>query len=591
MSDPLLKETYMTRWLLAGFAAFAVFTATGVLGAEVGTYALANARIYTENEREPWAKALVVRGEQIAYVGEPGTAEWTRLVGPGTPVHDLKNRLVVPGFIDAHTHPGLTAMMGSGDPKIDEVEMMPAPGRAETFKWLRRYAKAHPGQDLVMLGAWDVASFLPEGPNRRDLDAIWPNTPVVVFDNSGHSVWVNSAMLNKLGIDARTPDLSPGISVFVRDPNGEPTGWIKEFAAMHAFGPLLMPAPAEFRARLTKHLAFLASHGVTTLYDGGNLGLEDAVYGELAALDRAGKLPIRYFGTYHIWDPSQIDHAVSEIKRLRAAYGGPHLRFDTVKIHYDGVIEVLTAAVLEPYATDPANRGGVLYDHHRLARFIQELDAEHLNLHLHVVGDRATREALDAVEEARQLLGRPPAIEITLAHLQIVDPGDIGRFKPLGVHANFTPHWFGGTQFGRAGAITLGPERAQRDELAGTFWRAGANVTFSSDVTSSDEIPRTSPFVGLEMGMTRLDYAGGVDPDRRLLPDERLTMPQVLAAYTLNGARQLGISSETGSLEVGKKADFVIVSSDLFKLPHRRVHAATAIATVLDGTLTAGRLP
>jgi predicted amidohydrolase YtcJ len=101
-------------------------------------------------------------------------------------------------------------------------------------------------------------------------------------------------MLKKLGIDARTPDLSPGLSVFVRDPSGEPTGWIKEFAAMHALGPLLMPAPAEFRARLTKHLAFLASHGVTTLYDAGNVGLEDAVYGELAALDRAGRLPIRY---------------------------------------------------------------------------------------------------------------------------------------------------------------------------------------------------------------------------------------------------------------------------------------------------------
>ena len=159
------------------------------------------------------------------------------------------------------------------------------------------------------------------------------------------------------------------------------------------------------------------------------------------------------------------------------------------------------------------------------------------------------------------------------------------------MHANFTPHWFGGTQFGRAGAITLGAERAQRDELAGTFWRAGANVTFSSDVTSSDEIPRTSPFVGLEMGMTRLDYAGGVDPDRRLLPEERLTLPQVLAAYTLNGARQLGILNETGSLEIGKKADFVVVSRDIFKLPQRRVHAATADATVLDGKVTAGRLP
>ena len=578
----------MTNWLCA---ALGVLWTTVALGAKADTFALVNGRIYTENERQPWAKALVVEGQRIAYVGNPGTADWTRLVGSGTPVHDLKNRLVIPGFVDAHTHPGLTAMYGSGNPQVDEVEMMPAPGRADTFKWLSRYAKSHPGQEVVMLGAWDVASFLPNGPTTRDLDAIWPTTPVVLFDNSGHSVWVNSAMLKKLGIDARTPDLSPNISVVVRDASGEPTGWIKEFAAMHTLAPLLMPAPEEFRARLTKHLTFLASHGVTTLFDAGNIGLEDTVYGELAALDRAGKLPIRYFGSYHIWDPSQIDHAVTEIKRLRTAYSGPHLRFDTIKIHYDGVVEVLTAAMLEPYSTDPSNRGGVLYDHHRLARFIEELDAEHLNLHLHVVGDRATREALDAVSEASRRLGRSPAIEITLCHLQIVDPGDISRFRELGVHANFTPHWFGGTQFGRAGAITLGPERAQRDELVGTFWRAGANVTFSSDVTSSDEIPRTNPFVGLEMSMTRRDYAGGVDPDRRPLPQERLTLPQALAAYTLNGARQLGIGNETGSLEVGKKADLVIVSRDPFKVPTRRVHAAVVDATVLDGKLTAGALP
>jgi predicted amidohydrolase YtcJ len=233
----------------------------------------------------------------------------------------------------------------------------------------------------------------------------------------------------------------------------------------------------------------------------------------------------------------------------------------------------------------------VLYDHQRLARFIQELDAEHLNLHLHVVGDRGTREALDGIAEARRLLGRAPTIEITLCHLQTVDPSDIPRLRELNVHANFTPHWFGGTQFGRAGAIVVGPERAQRDELVGSFWRTGANVTLSSDVTSSDEIPRTNPFVGLEMAMTRLDYSGGKDPDRTLLPNERLTLEQALAAYTVNGSRQLGIGHDTGTLEAGKKADFVIVSRDPFKVSPRHVHEAAVDATVLDGKLTAGALP
>ena len=578
----------MTKWFCA---VLAVLMTTMALGAATDTYALINGRIYTENPRDPWAASLIVAGERVVYVGKSGTAEWTRLVSASTPVHDLKNRMVIPGFVDAHTHLGLVAIFGSGDPQRDELEAMPAPGREDTLKWLRRYASTHRKQPWVMVGAWDIASFLPTGPDKRDLDAIWPTTPAVIFDNSGHSFWFNSAGLKALGIDARTPDLSPGLSVIVRDKKGEPTGWVKEFAAMHALAPLLVPSPAEFRARLTKQLAFFAGHGVTTLFDAGNLGLEDTVYGELAALDRAGKLPVRVFGSYHIWDPAQIDGAVAQLKRLRAAYGGPHLRFDTIKIHYDGVTELLTAAMLEPYATDSANRGDVLFEHHRLARFIRELDAEHLNLHLHVVGDRATREALDAVDEARRQLGRLPAIQITLCHLQIVDPADIKRFKEFAVHANFTPQWFGLAGLGRASANALGPERTQRDQLAGTFWRAGANVTFSSDIISSAEIPRSNPFVGLQMGVTRRDYLGGVDPDRPLLPQERLTLPQALAAYTINGTRQLGISDETGSIEAGKKADFVILSRDLFRLPPQRLHEAVAEATVLDGKLTSGALP
>jgi predicted amidohydrolase YtcJ len=578
----------MKNWLLAVLSTFA---ATAALGAEGETFALINARIYTENPRQPWATALVVRGDRIAYVGDAVTPEWGEVVSPDIPTYDLQKRLVLPGFIDAHTHPALTAIYGSGDPAIDAAEAMPTGSRAEMLRWLRRYAKAHPNAQQVVLSAWDVASYLPDGPNKRDLDAIWPSTPVVLMDNSGHSIWVNSAMLKQLGVDSHTPDLSPDISVFVRDRNGEPTGWIKEFAVLGKLMPLLIPPQDEFRARLTAHLRYLSSHGVTTLFDGGNVGLEDTVYRELADLDRAGKLPVRYFGSYHIWEPAQIERAVAEVNRMRATYGGPHLRFDTVKIHYDGVFEILTAAMLEPYATDPTKRGGVLFDKARLARFIQELDAEHLNLHLHVVGDRATHEALDAVDEAARLIGHRPTIEITLCHLQIVDPGDFHRLSQLGVHANFTPHWFGGTQFGSAGLVTLGPERVGRDELVGSMWRAGANVTFSSDVTSSDEIPRTNPFVGLEMAITRHDYAGGADLyKRRPMPDERLTLEQSLAAYTLNGARQLGIADETGSLEVGKKADFLVVSRDPFRVSARRIHEARVDAVVLDGRVTAGAL-
>ncbi len=555
------------------------------------SFALVNARIHTGNVRQPSASALVVQADRIVYVGDRDTPGWVHALQPGTKVYDLKHQVVIPGFIDGHTHPGLTAIFGSGDPAADERDNMAAPNRAETLQWLRRYAKAHPQKDIVVLGYWDVASFLPLGPNKRDLDAIWPKTPVVVFDNSGHSAWLNSTMLHTLGIDAHTPDVSANISMYVRDARGEPTGWIKEWGTLAKLVPLIMPPPDEFRARLIRQLNYLASHGVTTLFDGGNMGLEDIVYAELAKLDRAGSLPVRYFGSFQIFDPLQLEKAVSEIRRLQATYGGRNLQFNTIKLMYDGVFEVLTAAMLQPYASDPSGRGGIIIDHHRLAQFIQQLDREHLNLHVHVVGDRATREALDAVEEATQTLGRSPGIQVTLAHLQIVDPVDLARLGRLGVNANMTPHWFGGTQFGRAGLVTLGVERAHRDEPTGSIWRSGANLTFSSDVTSSDEIPRTNPFVGLEMAVTRRDYAGGADLYQRPpMPAECLSLEQALSAYTLNGARQLGIAAEVGSIESGKKADFVVVSGDLFSVPASRIHSAKVAAVVLNGRVTAGAL-
>jgi predicted amidohydrolase YtcJ len=555
------------------------------------SFALVNARIHTGNEREASASALVVQADRFVYVGDRDTPGWVRAVQPGTRVYDLKQQVVIPGFIDGHTHPGLTAIFGSGDPAADERDNMAAPNRAETLRWLRRYAKAHPQKDVVVLGYWDVASFLPLGPDKRDLDAIWPKTPVVVLDNSGHSAWLNSTMLRKLGIDAHTPDVSADISMYVRDARAEPTGWIKEWGTLAKLVPLIVPPPDEFRSRLIRQLNYLAGHGVTTLFDGGNMGLEDIVYSELAKLDRSGSLPLRYFGSFQIFDPLQVERAVPEIRRLQATYGGPNLQFNTIKLMYDGVFEVLTAAMLEPYASDPSKRGGIIIDHHRLAQFIQQLDREHLNLHVHVVGDRATREALDAVEEATQALGRSPRIQVTLAHLQIVDPVDIARLGRLGVNTNMTPHWFGGTQFGRAGLVTLGVERAHRDEPTGSIWRSGANLTFSSDVTSSDEIPRTNPFVGLEMAVTRRDYAGGVDLYKRPpMPAECLSLEQALTAYTMNGARQLGIGAEVGSIEPGKKADFVVVSSDLFSMPASRIHSAKVAAVVLNGRVTAGAL-
>ena len=229
--------------------------------------------------------------------------------------------------------------------------------------------------------------------------------------------------------------------------------------------------------------------------------MDDAVYQVAHDIAREGNLPLRWEGSYHIWAPDQIDIAAESLLRLRERYSHGKLQFNTIKIHYDGMQDILTAGMLESYVTDPDNYGGVLFTPQRLSSFMQELDGHGIDLHLHAAGDRATRNILDAVEQARGALGRPLGIEVTLSHLFSVADSDIERFPELNVHANFTPHWFGGTVFGDARQINVGPERAGRSQLVGHFVRRQASVTLSSDVVHNPR--RVNPFIGIEMSITR----------------------------------------------------------------------------------------
>jgi hypothetical protein len=289
-----------------------------------------------------------------------------------------------------------------------------------------------------------------------------------------------------------------------------------------------------------------------------------------------------------VWAPEHLDVAIDELLALREKYASDRLVFETIKIHFDGVHEALTAGVLEPYATAPDVRGGVLFDSERLARFIAELNREGVDLHLHTVGDWATREALDAVEQARQELGELE-IEVSLSHLEFVAAGDIPRFEELGVHANFTPHWFGGKVFGTAGAHNLGPERASRSQVVGEFLRAGANVTLSSDVVSEAESYRAAPFLGMQMSVTRREYDDPTGP--ALSPaSARLPLEAAIEAYTLSGARQLGQASRLGSLEVGKRADFLILDDNPFEVDINQLHDLVPRVVVVGGVVESGSL-
>lgn len=580
------RSLFITATMLAGVVM------TNSVHARSGTDKLAdlvltNADVYTGEAAAPRAQAIAVKGDRIVFVGSnEGAARFL----PQARHVDLHGAFVMSGMIDAHTHPGTVSMLGTGDATKDAAARFPHSSKEEVLAYLRKYAADHPNEKVISLMGWPVDVFLPNGPHKRDLDAIWPTTPVLLIDNTGHSYWANSKMLELLGVTSDSKDLVPDVSVLIRDDKGEPTGWLKEFVVMSAMARYWLRPETEIRTRMKAYLDYLSSNGVTSVWDGGNYGLEDQVYKILSDMDKAGELPLRYFGSYHIWEPKQFGKAVGRIRQLQSNYGSKNLIIDTVKIHYDGISQLLTSGVEEPFTADPEKRGGVIASREQLSAFMIALDKARINIHLHTIGDRASNEALDAVEIARRKLGRPLRISVTLSHLEVMRPDNFPRFKALNVTANYTPMWFGRLYDKGLSYENLGAPRNQHRYQMGSMVRADANVSTGSDIIASGGIRGRTPLATVQLAATRKTVVDASDPSPPFQPNERVPLEKAIRAGTLGGAIQLGIEAETGTLKAGKLADIVILQRDPFKVPVAEVYKIPVSAVMMSGRLTSGTL-
>ncbi|MBT6211497.1 MAG: amidohydrolase family protein, partial [Woeseia sp.] len=372
-----------------------------------------------------------------------------------------------------------------------------------------------------------------------------------------------------------------------RDADGEPTGWVKESgidAQLKAAG-IGEQISAD---SLAGFLDYLVSQGVTLLFDAGN---GDKGYRAAAQLEAEGRMPLRYEGSYRIDDDSQIDGAVQELKRLRSTYGGERVKFNTIKIMLDGVSEIRTSAVLEQFLGEENNLGKTLFKTLRLRDFILELHEEAIDLHLHTVGDRAVRTALDAVEAAQVKLGEAPDVRITLCHLEVIDDADFDRFNELNIFSNFSPQWHGGHIQGAQ--LTLGQERYDRMFRVQPLLDRNVTVTFSSDITNAGKwkTGRASPFFGMQVGHTRKEPEFGANSTVRPPEIERLSIENMIRGYTINGATQLGMEDDLGSIEVGKSADLVVLDRNIFESLPTQIRFARPMVVLMEGTVISGSLP
>jgi predicted amidohydrolase YtcJ len=520
--------------------------------------------IYTVDAARSWAEAVAVSGGKIVFVGtDAGARAWT---GPKTKVVDLSGKMLLPSFHDSHVHP-VTSGIEAGQCDLHGLE---TPG--EVLAAVRRYAAAHPDRAWILGGGWELPAFPNANPSKELLDEVVPDRPAFLSAMDGHSAWANSKALSLARITKDTPD--PPHGRIERDPaTGDPSGALRESAA-DLVGRLVPPSTAkdyEEGLRLALHKA--NALGLTSLQEAD---ATPNVLDAYQAFDRRGELTARVVASMHV-EPDQGLAQVPKLVAERARYDGRRLHPRGVKIFADGVLETRTAAVLEPYIGFGDDRGKANLDPALFDSLAVALDGEGFQIHVHAIGDRAIRMALDALQAARRKNG-PRDSRHHIAHLELIDPQDIPRFRRLGVIANFQPFWANGdTYLTEMTEPELGPARSRWLYPIASVLDAGAVVAFGSDWNVSS----MNPLDGIEVAVTHRSPSAGPGP--AWLPEERIGLPEAIAAYTAGGAYLDFTEKETGTIAVGKSADLVVLDRNLFEIPPSRIHETKVLLTLLEG--------
>lgn len=525
-----------------------------------------NARIYTVDDALPWAEALAVRDGRIAWVGDDDAAP------DATEVIDAGERLVLPGFVDAHNH----VRLGSDTAC---VQLAGARTLTEIGARIGAWRDAHPDADWIEAEGFDYSAIRGgRMPAAADLDPLTGDLPAVVFSYDVHTLWLNSAAMRRLGVDRDHLDLPFGVAATDR---GEPTGFITEFAirGLSAAGHTALAerglpwaGPERQYARLCSSLDTAIACGITTVVEPQN-SLADLALFRRALSD--GRLHSRIVAA--LFHPrGTTDAELDRFAEAAATHDDQWLRVGPLKLYIDDVVEPHTAALLEPYVAEPDNRGETFYPPGEFADVVTRLDARGCQLFVHATGDRGIRTVLDAVEQAREVNGERDARH-QVVHVECLDPADVARFAELGVVACMQPR--------HCAPEIAGPGHDWADAVGEQRWRkawpmrslheAGAALAFSSDWN----VAEMDPLIGIYTALTRRPLGGGP----AWCPEETVDLATAIRGYTLGSAYANFCEHDRGSITVGKYADLVMLSADLFELDPAEIPAARAELVLVGG--------
>jgi len=541
---------------------------------------LLNGKIYTVDTRRSWVESVAIKNGRFLVVGSRD--ETGKCIGPDTEVIDLAGKMMMPGFIDSHAHASCTTN------ETASLEMFHLESLDACLDAVKAFAADHPEHEVIYGGGWHNSLFPPSGPVKEDLDGVVPDRPVCLMSEDGHFDWVNSKTIEMAGITKDT--LNPKGGVIEKDQKtGEPSGTFRE-TARDLVQKVLPPYTADqIKGSLRNFMQEAARVGITTVHD-PLLVLPDAdgqlngfgagrnniqAYAEMA---RDGELTVRFRGTV-LTDPTLDADQVQDIKAACEQHAHPLFQVTGIKVFVDGVVEGGTAYLFKPYAHMPDTCGEPLWAQGNLNQLFEAADREKLQIHIHAIGDAAIRMSLDALDHARNRNGGPHSRHL-ITHLQIIDRSDIPRMADLKVTGVPQPFWHlkGGDYYDLEVAY-LGDERAREEYPMKSLADAGILLAGASDYPVQVPSP---PLLGIMLGVTRCE-PGETDPEEILGPQERMTLEEMIACFTINGARANFIENETGSIEVGKKADVVVLENSLFDIPASDIADTKVLMTVFEG--------
>jgi len=531
---------------------------------QIADLVLRNGAIYTMDASRSWASAIAVRGAEIIYVGVDAGAE--KFIGPQTRVIDLQGKMALPGFHDSHVHPV------SGGIELGQCNLNGSHSAAEVFQKIRDYAAANPDKQWIVGGGWDLPIFPNANPHKKQLDELVPDRPAFFSAADGHSAWVNSRALEVAGITSDMPDPTGGR--IERDPKtGEPSGTLREMATDLVSKHLPELTSEDYLQGARRGLEMANRFGITSLMEASATGKILEAYAEL---DRRGELKARVLASIYV-DPAKGGAQVDTLIAKRRHYQSKNLRANAVKIFADGVIEAQTAALLEPYLDKPGDRGVANLEPELFNPLVARLDREGFQVHIHAIGDRGIRYALDAFEHTQKANGKRDSRHL-IAHLELIDPQDIPRFQRLGVIADFQPLWaYADEYITKLTEPKLGLQRSRWLYPIASVAKTGAMIVGGSDWSVSS----MNPLDAIQVAITRrgLDDGNG----KAWIPEEIVDLQTMLAAYTITGAYANFQEQETGSLEIGKAADLIVLDHNLFECAPQDRHRATVLLTLLEG--------